>query len=116
MWAKARRSAGRNGDALTETVFIDGAWREGRGERFQSLDPSTGAVLFEGRAATREDVAEAVSSARAAFPSWAMTPIDERIAVMKRYRDIILRDAEALARLLSRETGKAFWETKGEVA
>ncbi|MEX0643726.1 MAG: succinylglutamate-semialdehyde dehydrogenase [Parvularculaceae bacterium] len=99
---------------MTHTVFINGAWREGSGKAFTSINPSTGAVAYEGKAATREDVAEAVGAARDAFAKWALTPLEERIAVMERYRDIILRDAEKLARLISEETGKPFWETKTE--
>lgn len=45
-----------------------------------------------------------------------MTPLSDRIAVMECYRDIIKRDGEELARLISRETGKPFWETKTEAA
>lgn len=99
---------------MTQTVFIGGQWREGRGNRFQSFDPSTGEVAFEGAAATREDATEAVSAARAAFPQWATTPLEERIRIMERYRDLIRHRADDLARLISRETGKPFWETKTE--
>lgn len=99
---------------MTDGVFINGAWREGRGARFRSIDPATGAVAFEARAASADDVAEAVSAARAAFPQWALLPFSERAKILERYRDIILRDAEKLARLISEETGKPLWETKTE--
>ena len=101
---------------MTQTLFINGAWREGSGAKLVSIDPSTGKPVFEGKAATREDVADAVSAARGAFAKWALAPLEERITVMERYRDIITRDAEKLARLISEETGKPFWETKTEAA
>ncbi|HXI86577.1 MAG TPA: succinylglutamate-semialdehyde dehydrogenase, partial [Parvularculaceae bacterium] len=101
---------------MTDTVFINGAWREGEGAAFRSINPATGGVCFEGKAAARSDVAEAVSAARAAFPGWALTPFEKRIEILERYRDIIKRDAEKLARLISEETGKPFWETKTEAA
>lgn len=101
---------------MTHTVFINGEWREGDGARIVSIDPSTGKPVYEGNGATREDVSEAVTAARAAFEGWAMTPLGERIKVMERYRDIIQRDSEKLARLISEETGKPFWETKTESA
>ena len=100
--------------SMSETVFIKGRWREGAGVRFTATNPATGAPSFEGRAASRDDVGEAVSAAQAAFPKWALTPLDERIALLERYRDIILRDAEPLARLIAEQTGKPFWETKTE--
>jgi succinylglutamic semialdehyde dehydrogenase len=101
---------------MNGALFINGAWREGRGATFTSTDPSTGARLFEDRAASGEDVAEAVGAARAAFPAWALAPLEERIAILGRYRDIIQRDAEELARIISEDTGKPFWETKTEAA
>jgi succinylglutamic semialdehyde dehydrogenase len=99
---------------VTDTVFINGEWREGAGAAFQSVNPASGETAFDGRAGSREDVADALAAARAAFPSWALRPAAERIAVMERYRDIINRDAEKLARLISEQTGKPFWETKTE--
>jgi succinylglutamic semialdehyde dehydrogenase len=96
--------------------FINGEWRNGSGEPFASINPATGAVVHEGAAATRGDVADAVSAARAAFAAWALRPAAERIRILERYRDIIQRDAERLARLISEETGKPFWETKTEAA
>jgi succinylglutamic semialdehyde dehydrogenase len=97
-------------------LYIDGEWRDGRGVAIQSIDPSTRRKVFEAASATRHDVNEAMRAAREAFPGWALMPLGERIRVMERFRDIIQRDAEALARLISQETGKPFWETKTEAA
>jgi succinylglutamic semialdehyde dehydrogenase len=97
-------------------LFINGEWRDGRGAMIESFDPSTGARTFEANAATRDDVRDAMSAARAAFADWAMRPLGERIAIMRRYKEIIEEHSEALARLISKETGKPFWETKTEAA
>lgn len=99
-----------------DKLFIDGEWREGRGAAIQSFDPSTGEKIFEAASATRHDVQDAVSAAREAFEGWALTPLAERVRIMRRYKEIIERDAEELARLISKETGKPFWETKTESA
>lgn len=96
--------------------YIGGEWRDGGGGAIQSFDPSTGEKLFEAAAATRHDVSAAASAARGAFEKWAMTPHQERLRVMRRYKELIERDAEELARLISKETGKPFWETKTEAA
>ncbi|MBI1393003.1 MAG: succinylglutamate-semialdehyde dehydrogenase [Alphaproteobacteria bacterium] len=97
-------------------LLIDGAWRDGRGEAFVSFDPATGRKCFEANSANAGDVIDAVAAARAAFAGWALTPTGERIAILKRYKEIVLRDAEALARLISQETGKPVWETRTEAA
>ena len=96
--------------------FVDGAWRDGGGAEFKSVNPSSGQPSFIAKEATAGDVDDAVSAARRASTSWALTPLADRIEILERYRDIIKRDAEALARLISEETGKPFWETKTEAA
>lgn len=97
-------------------IFINGEWRDGRGPAVQSFDPSTGEKIFEAASATRDDVSAAIGAARAAFPEWAQAPVSERIRILERFRDIVQRDADELARLISRETGKPYWETKTEAA
>ncbi len=101
---------------MTNKILIGGEWRDGAGAEFKSYDPSTGEAIWTGAAAARNDVNDAVNAARGAFEQWAMTPAGERIQIMERYRDLIKRDAEDLARLISHETGKPFWETKTEAA
>ena len=96
--------------------FINGEWREGRGAAFASINPSNGVKIFETAAATRENVNEAASAAHAAFDRWAMTPLEERVKILERFRDIVQRDQEGLARIISEDTGKPFWETKTEAA
>ena len=80
---------------------------------FESIDPCTGAVIWRGAAG---DVAGAVARARAALPSWAMASLDDRIAVVRAFKAVVLERADAFARLIATETGKPLWETKTEVA
>ncbi len=101
---------------MMDKLLINGEWRDGRGAPVRSIDPSTGAIIFDAPSASREEVGDAVNAARAAFEGWALTPLDRRIAIMRRYKELIERDAEELARLISTETGKPFWETKTEAA
>ena len=101
---------------VKEQIFIGGNWRDGQGGAFASQDPSKGVDIFNANAATAQDVDNAVRAAREAQRNWALTSLAERVAVMEAYRDIIKRDAEKLARLISRTTGKPLWETKTEAA
>ena len=66
-------------------LFINGSWRPGNGASFQSTNPANGEVVWEGPSATAEDVSEAYAAAREAFPSWARTPLDQRIAILRAY-------------------------------
>ncbi len=96
-------------------VFIDGKWRAGRGPELVSTDPASGETVWREATANAADVAEAVEAARRAFPDWADQPREARIAVLRRYKDILVERTAAFAEALSRETGKALWETKAEL-
>jgi len=96
-------------------VFIDGKWRSGRGPELVSTDPATGEAVWREATATEADVAEAVEAARRAFPAWADRPREERIAILRRYKETLVERTAAFAEALSRETGKALWETKAEL-
>ena len=96
-------------------LFIGGAWRGGQGAPLASLDPATGEAVWQGAAASASDAADAVAAARAAFQGWADTPLAERIAAVRRYKAVLEARAEAFARDISRETGKALWETRAEL-
>lgn len=96
-------------------VFIDGVWRSGAGVEAVSIDPTTGETIWREATASQADVAMAVAAARRAFPSWADRPREERIAILRRYKEILVERTPAFAEALSRETGKALWETKAEL-
>ncbi|MDX2237570.1 MAG: succinylglutamate-semialdehyde dehydrogenase [Hyphomonadaceae bacterium] len=97
-------------------LFIGGRWRAGRGEPFASHDPATGAEVWRGAGADAQDVAEAMAAARAAFPGWARTPRDTRIALARRFGEIVKARAQDFAETISRETGKVLWDSLGEAA
>ncbi len=96
-------------------LFIGGVWRKGGGEEFTSADPATGAVVWSGRAANADDVAEAMAAARLVFPTWSRAPLSERIAVVRAFGKELERRAEQIALTISGEMGKALWDAKGEV-
>ena len=82
----------------------------------RSIDPATGDTVWEGEVADATRCAAAVAGARAAFNGWARTPLTERIAVARRFAELLGADRDTLAETISRETGKPRWETLTEVA
>ncbi len=83
---------------------------------FQSIDPASGTVVWEGQATSSAQVSAAVAAARAAAPGWAATPLDTRIAHVRAFKAVLEQRADAIATNISRETGKALWESKAELA
>jgi succinylglutamic semialdehyde dehydrogenase len=95
--------------------YINGAWLAGSGPELVTIDPSTGRQTWASNESTADDVQAAVAAARAAFDSWAMRSLEERIAICTRFRDLLKESAEALAQTISEEVGKPLWEARTEV-
>lgn len=95
--------------------FIAGVWQAGQGEAFESLNPVSQAVIWQGQSATAEQVEAAVQAARQAFPAWGRRPLEERIAVLERFAACLKDKADLLARAIGEETGKPLWEAATEV-
>ncbi len=100
---------------MTGELYIDGRWREGRGELLVSTDPATGAQVWAGATAAGADVFEAVAAALKAFRPWADAPLDGRVAAVRRYKAVLEAGMPEFAADLSRETGKPLWETRAEL-
>lgn len=98
------------------THYINGQWVNGSGALFRSLDPSTGAVVWEGQEAEAEEVKAAVASAKNAFKAWSCMSVEERIPVLERFRGLLEQRKDVLSLIISRETGKVGWDAASEVA
>ena len=90
--------------------FVNGAWVKGSGARWEIKSPYNGHVIGESFASTAADVGQAIALAARAQKDWGATPIKERTRVMFAFRDILLRDQEAIAHLKASESGKTYAE------
>ncbi len=64
-------------------LFVNGAWTpSSSGEGVDVVNPATEEVVDRVPAGSADDVAEAVTAARRAFPRWAATPPEERGALL----------------------------------
>ena len=95
--------------------FINGEWQAGSGAELVTIDPATGRQTWASNASTADDVQRACAAAHAAFEAWALTPLEQRIAVCTRFRDLLKENAEELALIISEEVGKPLWEARTEV-
>ncbi|MFN8164224.1 MAG: NAD-dependent succinate-semialdehyde dehydrogenase [Solirubrobacterales bacterium] len=80
------------------------------------LDPSTEQRIGEVPHASIQDCLDAVDAAAAAAAPWRALPPRERGEVLRRAHELILGEAEGLARLISSENGKSLADARGEVA
>jgi succinylglutamic semialdehyde dehydrogenase len=77
-----------------------------------STDPATGEQVWSGASG---DAADEVAAARAAWPAWAAHSHGYRIEAVRRFANVVRKREEEFAELISRETGKPFWEARTEV-
>ena len=79
------------------------------------VNPATEEVICECPRASESQLNAAVAAAKAAWPTWAATPIDQRKQVVLKIADVIEANAGELAQLLTEEQGKPLGDATGEV-
>ena len=122
MSSSSSRTRSRAADPLSHMPLtpcpnlIGGEWSASAGASTPVYNPSTGEVIAACPAGDQAEVNAAVEAAAAAFPAWRETPAVERARVFFRYRQLIERDFDRLCRIVSREHGKTYAESRGDVA
>jgi succinate-semialdehyde dehydrogenase/glutarate-semialdehyde dehydrogenase len=98
-------------------LWIGGKWRKASdNQRFDVIDPATENKIASVASATVDDAKAAVDAASDAFEAWAAKKPRERGEILRKAFDLIMRDAERFAKLITIENGKALSDSRGEVA
>jgi len=84
-------------------------------ELLDVYNPSSGDVIARVPLSGATEVDAAVQAALRALPAWANTPIKERVQVFFRYRQLLERELDTLAALITEENGKISGEAQAEV-
>lgn len=72
----------------------------------ESIDPATGEVIGRFEATPVAELPRIVERARHAQEEWALRPLRERCALLRRLRDVLFARRNEVAELIARETGK----------
>ncbi len=78
-------------------------------------NPATGERIAELAADNAASVAAKAAAARAAQPAWARVPINDKLAMMQRFRAALVAELETLARTLTLELGKPISQSRNEL-
>ncbi|EPZ52980.1 CoA-acylating methylmalonate-semialdehyde dehydrogenase [Alicyclobacillus acidoterrestris] len=96
--------------------YINGEWVESGTTQYEEVyNPATKEVIALVPLSTKEDVDVAVRAASGAFETWSKVPIPRRAKILFAYQQLLTRDKEELARLVTLENGKSYTEAVGEV-
>jgi succinate-semialdehyde dehydrogenase/glutarate-semialdehyde dehydrogenase len=98
-------------------LYIGGKWRPASdGLRFDVIDPATEASIASVASASVADASAAIDAAEAAFPEWAARKPRERSEILRKSFELITKQSERFARLITLENGKSLTDARGEVA
>ncbi|OOG77471.1 NAD-dependent succinate-semialdehyde dehydrogenase [Algoriphagus sp. A40] len=83
--------------------------------KIQSINPWTGEVTKEFEPLSLREIEIKTEAAAKSFESWKNTPISERAGLMKKAGEILRKNKEAYARLITLEMGKIIRESRAEI-
>ncbi|MBI2026473.1 MAG: aldehyde dehydrogenase family protein [Deltaproteobacteria bacterium] len=97
--------------------YIDGKWCDAKSnERFENRNPARWKeIIGTFPRSSKEDINQAVESARVSFKSWSSMPAPARGAILKKVGDLLTKSKDEIASHMTREMGKVLAETKGDV-
>ncbi len=97
------------------THFVNGKEVTGTSGRYGDVyNPALGEVAGRVSYATEAEVRSAIDSAHKAFPAWAATPPLKRARVMFKFKELLERDMDKLAAIITSEHGKVLSDARGE--
>ena len=96
--------------------FVNGKKFSGNSKRISKVfNPATGEQSAEVKLASTQDINTAVESAKKAFVNWSKKPPLQRARVIFKFKELIEKNFDELAKIISTEHGKVFDDAKGEV-
>src|SRR5947199_7322828 len=113
-----QKAAARSGGSSMREIghFIGGKPVKGTsGRHGEVFDPNTGEVQAKVAFAKHAEVEHAIAVAQAAFPGWSTTNPQRRARVLMKFIDLVQKEYDDLARLLSSEHGKTLADSKGDI-
>jgi malonate-semialdehyde dehydrogenase (acetylating) / methylmalonate-semialdehyde dehydrogenase len=100
----------------TLKFFVNGKW-EVSGVRpvHDITNPATARTIARVPYAAADDIDRTARAAHEAFLQWRDVPVVDRVQVLYRYKDLLEKHAEDLARTLTGENGKTLDDARGEI-
>nr|AMJ39515.1 aldehyde dehydrogenase 6B2 copy 1 [Bixa orellana] len=96
--------------------FIGGAFVDSQAKEWVDvINPATQQILSQLPLTTNEEFKAAVSAAKQAFPPWRNTPIITRQRIMLKLQELIRRETDKLAKIITAEQGKTLKDAHGDV-
>src|SRR5438445_4081659 len=100
-----------------QKAYINGRWcAADSGKTINVTNPATGALLGTVPEMGAAETSRAIAAANAAWKGWREKLAKERSAILRKWYELILANADDLAAIMTAEQGKPLAEAKGEIA
>ena len=101
---------------LRQQAYVNGNWCDAdSGETCAVTNPATGNVIGTVPKMGAAETRRAIAAADAAWPAWRAKTGKERSAVIRKWNDLMIANADDLAMIMTIEQGKPLAEAKGEI-
>ncbi len=95
---------------------VNNEWKKTESGSYLAVtNSSTGEMMAETPRCTKEEVHEAVEAANRAFSEWSNTPVQKRVGLLFKFKNLIEENLDELAVLVATEHGKNLSESRGDV-
>lgn len=102
-------------EAAEVKSFIESSWASPKGERHTIINPANGEAIGTLSYATAADVDRAARAAHKAFLSWREVPVVDRVQPLYKFKALLEKHTDEIARLLTAENGKVLPDALAEV-
>ena len=101
---------------LCSKAYVAGEWIDADdGATFPVTNPARGDVLVQVADLGVAETKRAIDAAHVAQKAWAAKTGKDRSAILRKWNDLMVANADDLGMILTAEMGKPFGEGKGEV-
>ncbi|MFD2858208.1 aldehyde dehydrogenase family protein [Seohaeicola zhoushanensis] len=105
----------KDASLLRQAALIGSDWIAAGDGAIAVTNPATGDVIGHVPNLGAAETNAAIAAAKAAQTSWAARTAKDRAVILRRWYDMIVENADDLARILTMEQGKPLPEARGEI-
>ncbi|MBW3519149.1 NAD-dependent succinate-semialdehyde dehydrogenase [Flavobacterium sp. NKUCC04_CG] len=102
-------------ELIFDQSYINGQWVAGGTDKFKVRNPADGTLVSTVYDGDTLLVNDAIDSAHQALGAWKALSAKERSTIMYRWYELLIKNKEPLAILMTLECGKPLSESRGEV-
>jgi succinate-semialdehyde dehydrogenase/glutarate-semialdehyde dehydrogenase len=101
---------------LRQQAYVDGKWRSSdSGKTLEVINPANREPLGTIPNCDAFDTRAAIEAANRALPAWSALTTHQRAVILRKWRELMLENADDLALIMTLEQGKPLAEARGEI-